>query len=120
MSEYFAEDFKAFTSEHFSEIPTNDRRTMRYFLCKCGVYVCKKRGVLISDALIEVVKDDVPWPTERPESEEHCQNRNKNTAISRGQEMNADDVRPTQDSQRRSKSSGGSYTSQGISNLADL
>lgn len=120
LSEYFTEDFKAFTSDHFSEIPTNDRRTMRDFLRKRGVYVRKGRGVLISDALLEVVKDDVPWPTEQTESEEHSQDRNTNTSNSRAQEMNAGAVRVTQDSQCRSNSSGGSYTRQGISNLAKV
>lgn len=76
--------------------------------------------MLIFNAIIEVVKDNVPWPTERTEPEDHSQKRNMNTAISRGQEMNADYVRAMQDFQRRSNSSGGSYTSRVISNLAKV
>ena len=62
LSEYFADDFKPFTLEHMNAIPNNDRRVMRDLLRKRGVFVRKGRGVLIADALYEVVQTDVPWP----------------------------------------------------------
>lgn len=39
LSEYFAADFDTFTLDDLSRIPNNNRRTMRDFLRKRGVYV---------------------------------------------------------------------------------
>lgn len=73
LSEYFADDFANFTVDNFASIPNNSRRTMRDLLRKRGVYVRKGRGVLISEALMEVVKEDLPWPNNERESGEHSQ-----------------------------------------------
>lgn len=56
-----------FTAEHFASINNNDRRILRDLLHKRKVYIKKGRGIKISDARLEVVREEQPWPVDDPE-----------------------------------------------------
>lgn len=69
LSEYFADDFRDFTVEDFTNIDTATRRNLRDLLRSRGVFVPKGRNIVIAQALHQVVQDDIPWPeddTEKP------------------------------------------------------
>lgn len=68
-SESFADDISAFTTEDFTNVPSNGRASMRDLLRTRGVYVRKGSGVTIANALFKVVKKDIPWP--KNEKSEH-------------------------------------------------
>lgn len=68
LSEYFATDFEGFTVNDFNGISNNDRRHMRNFLRKRGVYVKKGRGIPISEALAELVQGELDWPNDDSEN----------------------------------------------------
>lgn len=59
LPEYFADEFAIFTVENFAAIPDNSQRIMRDIFIRRGVYVCKGRGVLIAEALLEVIKKEI-------------------------------------------------------------
>lgn len=78
LSKYFAADFDTFTLDDFNGIPNNDRQSMRDLLRKRGMHVTNGRVVLISDALMEVVKEEQLWSEhdpKRPRSSNALQRR---------------------------------------------
>lgn len=68
LSEYYADDFKSFSEDHFAELSASTRRELRDVLRRQGVYVKKGRNVSIATALHEVVKDEIPWPDDDPDA----------------------------------------------------
>lgn len=67
LSEYFADDFRSYTTDVFKLIDGEVRRKIRDLLRTRGVYVREGRNIYISDTLYEVVKDDIPWPENEPQ-----------------------------------------------------
>ena len=71
LSDIFAEDFQQFVREDFETLEKDAMYSLRLCLRVNGVYVRKGRGVVVSQALADVVQKDILWPEddeERPPS----------------------------------------------------
>jgi len=64
LSMLYGQDFNNFTAEIFEQADQAIQSRLRKFLRKYGVYVNKARGLRISDALVEAVKEELPWPSD--------------------------------------------------------
>ena len=62
LSEIFAEEFVQFVKEDFDTLDKQILDSLRDCLRVNGVYVPKGRGIAASQALADVVQEDIPWP----------------------------------------------------------
>lgn len=62
LSDIFAEEFQQFVKEDFDALNKAELYSLRTCLRANGVYVRKGRGVAMSQALANVVQEDIPWP----------------------------------------------------------
>ena len=76
LSDIFAEDFQQFVKEDFETLDKDTLYSLRDCLRANGVYIRRGRGVTASQALTNVVQQDIPWPEddeERPPSKPQVQ-----------------------------------------------
>lgn len=69
LSEVFYDDFESFTEAMFAKIPKVIRVELRDYLRQNNVYVPKRRGLKIPEALFKTITENPQWPlddTDRP------------------------------------------------------
>jgi len=68
LSEYYAEDFCNFTTEHFEQCDKDTIRDLRDHLRQHGVYVRKGRGCPIAKELHAAIETELEWPEDNPDN----------------------------------------------------